>query len=135
MKGCLSVLGWCAAGFIIIVVILALLFGEEEAPDQINKPPLDVTTKEIYRAYQSNEARANVTYKNRRLNLEFKIHEVEDYYVIENLGPGGDWGSEVTAELTFPVEDLIEFNTGEIHTRECTLNGFQMDSWIEFDCK
>ncbi|MDE2939507.1 MAG: hypothetical protein OXR67_11445 [Chloroflexota bacterium] len=92
--------------------------------------PIKVTTQDIYQAYQENEARANATYKNQKLELTFRVDEVEDKYVTEELD---DWMA--SAQLEFSQADLITFNVGERVTAICELDGFEMDLWLAFDCK
>ena len=116
--------------------ILNGIFSESEEPVSTEEststtPPLDVSVSEIYQAYQENEARANVTYKGRQLNLSFTVDEIEDKYVVQDLDDIGF----VTAELTFDQADLVQFNTGDFGTRICSLKGFELDLWLKFDCR
>lgn len=92
--------------------------------------PIKVTTQDIYQAYQENEARANATYKNRKLELTFRVDEVEDKYVTEELDD-----MMVSAQLEFSQADLIALNVGEKVTAICELDGFEMDLWLAFDCR
>ena len=62
-------------------------------------------------------------------NLHFNIDEIEDRYVIQNLG------FMVEAQLRFDQEELIEFNIGDQANRICELDGFDFDTWLKFDCR
>ena len=122
---------------LIAIVILTAGCEIEEAIEErsgeaaTTTPPLDVSVSEIYQAYQENEARANVTYKDKSLNLSCSVDEIEDKYVIQNLDSIGF----VTAQLTFEQAELVQFNTGDSGTRICSLNGFELDLWLRFDCR
>ena len=39
------------------------------------------------------------------------------------------------AQLYFSEEDLINFNIGERASAVCELDGFQIDTFLEFDCR
>ena len=118
---------------LIAVVILTAGCEIEEATEERSgeAAPLDVSVSAIYQAYQENEARANVTYKDKSLNLSFTVDEIEDKYVIQNLDPIGF----VTAQLTFDQAELVQFNTGDSGTSICSLKGFELDLWLRFDCR
>ena len=91
--------------------------------------PLVINVEDIYQAYQENEARANATYKGIKLNLHFNVDEIEDKYVIQDLGFLEE------AQLRFDQEELIEFNVGDQANRICELDGFDLDIWLKFDCR
>ena len=117
-------------GFIILViVIVAVSGGGSSNTAEQSGPPLDVSVTEIFKAYQENEARANVTYKNRLLNLSFRVDEIEDKYVVQELA---DW---VEAQLKFEQSELLIFDIGDSDNRICELEGFQLDTFLEFDCR
>ena len=84
---------------------------------------------DVFKAYQENEARANVTYKERPLNLHFTVDEIEDRYVIQNLD------GFASARLRFDEAELVKFNVNDSTNRLCYLDGFQLDTWLEFDCR
>lgn len=109
--------------FIVLVVVLSLTVGdtsEDSSPSNAgvkatNTPrpahtptpgPLAISVEDIYQAYQENEARANVTYKKIKLDLYFRVDEIEDRYVVQDLGPFDE------AQLKFHEADLIAFNKG-----------------------
>ena len=90
---------------------------------------LETDVETIYRDYLENEARANQEYKDRKLFLQFRVDEIEDRYVIRELD---DFAS---ARLTFPTEVLVEYDVGDSDQRECTLDGFEMDTYLDFSCR
>ena len=91
--------------------------------------PLVINVEDIYQAYQENEALANAAYKGIKLNLHFNVDEIEDKYVIQDLGLLEE------AQLRFDQEELIEFNVGDQANRICRLDGFDLDIWLKFDCR
>ncbi len=93
-------------------------------------PPLRTSVVAIYQAYQENEARANATYKNQDLRLSFRVDEIEDKYVVQELD-----GFLTQAELEFDQEDLVEFNVGDVSSATCRLRGLDLDIWLRFDCR
>ncbi len=138
----LPVIGVGVLGLLLLVGIIAVGSSgtEEEPTDQVSIPPtriaptrtpLNITVERIYQAYQENEARANATYKEIDLNLQFTVDEIEDRYVIQNLDSIG----LVQAQLRFDQEDLIGFNIGDRTNRICELDGFDLDLWLKFDCR
>ena len=138
----LPVIGVGVLGLLLLVGIIAVSSSgtDEEPTDQVSVPtirvaptrtPLNITVERIYRAYQENEARANATYKEINLNLQFTVDEIEDRYVIQNLDSIG----LVQAQMRFDQEDLIRFNIGDRANRICVLDGFDLDLWLKFDCR
>ena len=118
------------------IVVLGIAGACDEASTDGPRPtatptptPLIITVEDIYQAYQENEARANATYKGIKLNLHFNVDEIEDKYVIQNLGLLEE------AQLRFDQEELIEFNVGDQANRICRLDGFDLDIWLKFDCR
>ena len=93
------------------------------------RPALGVTVEEVYRAYQQNEARANETYKGRDLRVSFRVSEIEDRHVVQNLG----YLDKAILEL--PKERLVGFDVGDRGTATCRLRGFALDTWLRFDCR
>ena len=61
--------------------------------------------------------------------MHFNVDEIEDRYVIQNLGFLEE------AQLRFDQEELIEFNIGDQANRICELDGFDLDIWLKFDCR
>ena len=120
---------------IVLVIVIATIIGaftnssSSGSGQTAPKPMLDVNVGTIYSAYLENEARANLEYKDRTLFLQFRVDEIEDRYVVQELGDSAE------ARLTFPMEVLVEYDVGESDQRECTLSGFDMDTYLEFDCK
>ena len=92
-------------------------------------PPLTVTVEEIHKTYKANEARANATYKERLLDLYFSVDEIEDDYVRQDLGTFD------SAQLKFSQDELIAFNVGDKTNRVCELEGFDLDTFLRFDCR
>ena len=92
--------------------------------------PLEVTTGEIWNEYQANEARANQTYKERDLKVTFRVDEIEDDHVIEDLD-----GFLNKANLKFKQGELIRFDIGDTATAICRLEGLDLDIWLRFDCR
>ena len=92
--------------------------------------PLEVTTREIWNEYQANEARANQTYKERDLKVTFRVDEIEDDHVIEDLD-----GLLNKANLKFKQEELVRFDIGDTATAICRLEGLDLDTWLRFDCR
>ena len=92
--------------------------------------PLEVTTGEIWNEYQANEARANQTYKERDLKVTFRVDEIEDDHVIEDLD-----GFLNKANLKFKQGELIRFDIGDTATSICRLEGLDLDIWLRFDCR
>lgn len=106
--------------------------GPTPTPEPTPTPAyLEVTVVEIYQAYLANEARANETYKNRDLLVHFTVDEIEDDHIIQFLDDIG-WDE---ANLKTSNEYLIARNIGDEGTRLCTLDGFDSDTWLRFDCK
>ena len=127
-------------GLMVLCTILVATSGEDDVmivekrdPRATEMPPLDVTVMEIFREYRSNEARANATYKNRLLNLDFTVSEIEDDHVVQILE--SDMFSDVEAQLRFPKAELVMFNQGDRMSRKCLLDGFVMDRTLKFDCR
>ena len=116
------------AGVLIAVVIAGAACDSVSEPTQV---PLNVTTWEIYEAYQMNEARANNDFKDRPLNLQYSVDEIEDKYVVQELGGFG----LVQAQLEFREADLVRFNIGDTGQALCRLRGFDLDIWLRFDCR
>ena len=130
-------------GVIVALVVIVVIIGivapsdeDEEPSGATPKPtrtptpaPLVITVEEIYEAYQANEARANATYKRIKLDLHFNVDEVEDKYVIQELGFLDE------AQLRFDQDELIQFNVGDSLNRICELDGFDLDTWLKFDCR
>ena len=85
--------------------------------------------QQVFDEYQANEARANNTYKNRPLNVNFRVDEVEDTYVIQRLGFIDE------AQLRFHQEQLVTFDIGDRASATCELDGFDFDTWLKFDCR
>ena len=117
-----------------VIPLLALIAGTlavmgcEKGVDA-SLPPLSVTVEEVYQAYEQNEARANATYKERPLNLSFRVDEIEDAYVAQELG------FLASAHLEFNETDLIRFNIGDTGRRICELDGLLLDILLRFDCR
>ena len=88
-----------------------------------------MSVTDIYEAYQENEAKANVTYKERPLNLHFTVDEIEAKYVRQELG------FLTSAQLKFEEDELVNFTVGERTNRVCYLDGFQLDTFLAFDCR
>ena len=123
---------WILGGIgviVLVVIIVSVSGGDSSSTAEQAGPPLDVSVSEIFEAYQENEARANATYKNRLLNLSFEVDEIEDKYVVQEMD---DW---VDAQLKFEQSDLLVFNIGDRANRICELDGFQLDTFLEFDCR
>ena len=130
--------GIIAIGFVALFVvgtIIIMIVAINSAPSSSGiaesepKPMLEVSVGTIYRDYLENEARANQEYKDRTLFLRFTVDEIEDRYVVQQLD---DFAS---ARLNFPVEVLVEYDVGDSDQRECTLGGFEMDTFLDFNCK
>jgi hypothetical protein len=117
-----------------IIALFALIVGTlpaigcEEGVDT-SVPALRVTVDEIYQEYEQNEARANATYKEMPLDLSFRVDEIEDDYVVQELG------FIVSAQLKFDEDDLVSFNVGDTGRRICELEGLQLDLFLQFDCR
>ena len=88
-----------------------------------------VTPIEVFNAYKANEARANATYKDQKLSVSFRVDEIEDDHVVPDLN---DWDE---AQFKFSQEELINFNIGESGTAFCELDGFEIDTFLKFDCR
>ncbi len=112
------------------LVMLGIMVACDESSTEPTPVPLTVTVEDIYQAYQENEARANATYKEIKLNLHFYVDEIEDRYVIQDLA-----GFLDQAQLRFDQEELIRFNIGDRANRICELDGFDLDTWLRFDCR
>ena len=126
----------CKTILVVVLGIVALSIagacaeGSTDGPRPTPTPaPLVISVEDIYQAYQENEARANATYKGIKLNLHFNVDEIEDRYVIQDLGFLEE------AQLRFDQEELIEFNIGDQANRICELDGFDLDIWLKFDCR
>ena len=139
MRALKIILGVVGA-LILLVIIIAIVVpsDEDETPNGTTpKPtatptpaPLVISVEEIYQAYQENEARANANYKKIKLNLHFKVDEVEDKYVIQELD-----GFLDQAQLRFDQDELVQFDIGDRTNRICELDGFDLDTWLKFDCR
>ena len=119
-------------GIVALSIAVACAEGSTDGPRPTATPtpaPLVINVEDIYQAYQENEARANSTYKGIKLNLHFNVDEIEDKYVIQELGFLEE------AQLRFDQEDLIEFNIGDQANWICELDGFELDIWLKFDCR
>ena len=46
-----------------------------------------------------------------------------------------DLGTFDEAQLEFQQDDLIAFNKGDELNRICELDGFDLDTWLKFDCR
>ncbi len=90
---------------------------------------LAVTVGEVFSAYKANEARANATYKKQKLQVLFNVDEIEDQYVVQNLG------FLESAHLRFSQDELVKFNVGDNTSRVCKLEGFELDILLRFDCR
>ena len=116
------------AGVLIAVVIAVAACDSVSEPTQT---PLNVTTLEIYQAYEMNEARANSVYKDRPLRLQYRVDGIEDKYVVQELGGYG----LIQAQLEFREADLVRFDVGDTGQALCRLRGFDLDIWLRFDCR
>ena len=104
-------------GLVVLFVIIGILVPSDDdetsstaspRPTATSTPaPLVITVEDIYQAYQENEARANATYKKIKLDLHFRVDEVEDKYVIQELD-----GFLAQAQLRFDQDDLIPVQRG-----------------------
>ena len=122
----------------IFLAVVFIGFGVSQItrePDPTPSPQdaLGITVEDIYKAYWENEARANSTYKERPLDLEFEVDEIEDHYVIDRLDPLFNF-QNVRAEMELPFEDLVKLERGDVVTRRCWLQGFVLNSRLDFDC-
>lgn len=126
-----------AAFLILLIIIVIATSGDESGtgggaasvPPTPTPAPLGVTVQQIYDEYQANEARANVTYKERPLSVSFTVDEIEDDHVTHQL-PG-----LASAQLEFEEDVLITFDVGDKRTAVCELRGLDLDIWLRFDCR
>lgn len=135
-----------ASVFLILVVAIIISVSEvdvdsKQSTQGIAAPAVDSTTPEpivavnaqqVLKDYQTNETAANYNWKGKRLLVTLDgIDEIEDGgRVIKYLG---DFGFD-HIQLDFnDVRDVIDLVPGATVTANCRLEGFQMDSWLEFD--
>jgi hypothetical protein len=106
----------------------------EPAPKPTARPIVEVNAEEILNDYRSNETAANLKWKGRRLLVTLQnIDRIEDGgRVIKNRGIGLHY-----IELDFvDVNQVIHLAPGDIVTANCKLDGFQLDTWLQFnDCR
>ena len=124
----------CFIGLIIIVAIVGesdsgSSGGSSSSSRSESEPALKVTPQRVYSAYQQNEARANTEYKNKDLEVTFTITGIEDKYVVQSLGDFDE------AHFRLDQDELIRLNRGETLTRKCELEGFEIDTFLVFDCR
>lgn len=92
--------------------------------------------EEIHETYEANEAAGNVEYSDRRLELTFKVDEIDGAkYVVQRLGSGDE------AQLEFEQEDLAQMSVGQTWNGSCRLKGRERwwklfgDYSLRFDCR
>ena len=121
-------------GFIGLIVIVAIV-GESDSGSSGGsssskaEPAVKVTPRMVYAAYQQNEARANAEYKGKDLQVTFTVTGIEDKYVVQSLG-GFD-----EAHFRLDQDELIRTDRGQTLTRRCELEGFDLDTFLKFDCR
>lgn len=96
------------------------------------EPIVAVNAQQVLEDYQTNETAANFNWKGKRLLVTLDgIDEIEDGgRVIKYLG---DFGFDHIQMDFSDVRDVIDLVPGATVTANCRLEGFQMDSWLEFD--
>ena len=122
---------------IIVIVVIAIASsggggnGGGGSPAVTVTPPLVVDPVQLWNEFQANETRANEQYKGKWLQVTLPtISEIESNGRVQmDMDEVGDH-----IELDFRVDsDVIELNPGQSITAVCQLDGFQLDSWLEFN--
>ena len=137
----------CAPLFLIVAIVISVASASETVNGQSSQsntnptlgsptaePAIQVNAEQILSDYKENETAANFNWKGKRLLVTLDgIDEIEDGgRVLKYLGSFGiDY-----IEMDFNnVRDVIDLVPGNSVTANCRLEGFQMDSWLEFnDC-
>ena len=132
--------------FLLLIVIIATADGAYDS-NQSAQPAtasvvasptpeivMEVNAQQVLEDYQTNETAANFNWKGKRLLVTLDdIDEIEDGgRVIKYVGSFGFDHIEMDFN---DVRDAIDLVPGASVTANCRLEGFQMDSWLEFsDC-
>ena len=122
---------------IIVIVVIAIASGGGGgngggSPSVSETPPQVVNPTQVWNEFAENETRANERYKGKWLQVTLPT--------ISKIESNGRVQMEVDEfgfnhiELDFRNDsDVIDLNPGQSITAVCQLDGFQLDSWLEFD--
>ena len=108
--------------------------GVSSVPTRTLEPLIEVNAERVLNDYRTNETAANVNWKGKRLLVTLQvIDEIEDGgKVIKRVGFGLN---HIQMDFT-DINDVIHLTPGDSITANCKLDGFQLDTWLEFsDCK
>ena len=99
-----------------------------------SEPVTKVNAQEILKDYQTNETAANINWKGKRLLVTLdNIDEIEDGGRVIKYSDTLGW-SHIQMDFTRNL-DVVDLIPGNSVTANCRLEGYQMDSWLEFsDC-
>ncbi len=142
----LVVLGVFATGFIGFVILTAIGMALQDStkssagsispkPAQAPEIVLEVNAEQIWNDYHINETAANFNWKGKRLLVTLQgIDEIEDGgKVRKHIHSSGS--NYIQLDFT-SNEEVIHLTPGESVRANCKLDGFQLDSWLEFgDCR
>ena len=99
-------------------------------------PPVPTTVKEIYETYETNEAKGNIEFKNRPLDLTFKVDEIDGAkFAVHRLGSGDE------AQLEFNQIALAQMVVGQTWHSNCRFKGRERwwkllgDYTLRFGCR
>ena len=134
----LKKLGIGCGGLLAVIIVIAVIVMVSNSgngggsPEDTATPALAVDATQVWSDYQANETRANERYKEKWLQVTLPtISEIEsDGKVRMDVD---EFGFN-HIELDFRDDsDVIDLSPGRPITAVCQLNGFQLDSWLEFD--
>ena len=120
----------------IFLVICAVLVAALVSCRGESAPPVPTTVNEIYETYETNEAKGNIEFKDRPLDLTFKVDEIDGAkFVVHRLGNGDE------AQLEFDQIALAQMVVGQTWHADCRLKGRERrwkllgDYALRFDCR